>query len=240
MALRIRSAMLFAAGLGTRMRPLTDHCPKPLVRVAGKPLLDYALERFEAHGVERVVVNTHYLAAQIEEHLLSRESRCEILLSHEPTLLETGGGIVQALPMLGNEPFFSANADAFWCDAQGSSALQALEEQFVAADLDALLVLAGRSACAGYHGAGNFSVDDGGALRWDLAGHVFTGLQVLHPRWFKGKSATPFSLRTMYQEATDPSGLLRRVRGLLLNGRFMHVGSPAELSEVEAALKTRD
>jgi MurNAc alpha-1-phosphate uridylyltransferase len=239
MALRIRRAMLFAAGLGTRMRPLTDHCPKPLVLVAGKPLLDYALERFEEHGIERVVVNTHYLAGQIVTHLARRKHRCEVVLSHEATLLETGGGIVHALPALGNEPFFSANADAFWCDAQGSSALRALESQFARADLDALLVMAERRASPGYHGPGNFSVADDGSLRWDPDGHVFTGLQVLNPRWFADKPATPFSLRTLYQEATEPSGVLRRVRGQMLNGRFMHVGTPAELNEVEAALRTQ-
>jgi MurNAc alpha-1-phosphate uridylyltransferase len=235
---RIRHAMLFAAGLGTRMRPLTDTFPKPLVRVGGKALLDYALDRFEAHGVRRVVVNTHYLAEQVAGHVAAQTRRMELVLSHEPVLLETGGGIVHALPWLGQEPFFSANADAFWCDAPGESALAALEAAFDHAHHDALLMLAPRAACVGYHGAGNFRVDPTGALRWDTDGDVFTGLQVLHPRWFAGRAAEPFSLRALYDGATDRStGVLRRVAGLRLRGTFMHVGTPEELREVDAALR---
>jgi N-acetyl-alpha-D-muramate 1-phosphate uridylyltransferase len=233
--MRIRNAMLFAAGLGTRMRPLTDHTPKPLIRVAGRALLDYALDRFEAHGVRRVVVNTHYLAAHIAEHLAGQRRAMEVVLSHEPVLLETGGGLVQALPLLGDEPFFSTNADAFWCDPPGHSTLAELEAAFDPARLDALLVLAPRAHSPGYHGPGNFSLE-AGALRWDGEGHVFTGLQIVHPRWLAGRAPVPFSLRELYRVATDERGVLQRVGGLLLAGDFMHVGSPEELREVEAAL----
>lgn len=237
--MRIRRAMLFAAGLGTRMRPLTDSVPKALVEVDGKALLDHALARFAEAGLTRVVVNTHHFAEQTRAHLERRVDHFELCISHEPELLETGGGIVRALPLLGDEPFFSANADAIWLDG-AMPALQRLSQSFDSERIDALLLLHPRERAIGYRGPGNFDLAADGTLRrGPEAAFVFTGVQILHPRLFAGRSAIPFSLRELYAAAERPDGSLVRMAGLVHDGDFLHVGTPEERAEANAFFAAR-
>jgi N-acetyl-alpha-D-muramate 1-phosphate uridylyltransferase len=241
--------MLFAAGLGTRLRPLTEHTPKPLIRVGGTALLDHTLARFEASGVERIVVNTHHHAAQLARHLAARTSPSELVVSHEPRLLETGGGIVQALPWLGYAPFFSANSDAFWIDG-ATPALVRLAQAFDAARMDALLLLIDPARAVGYSGAGDFELGAEGQLSRAGKRLIFSGLQLLHPRLFApylgpatpaapAVDPRPFSLREVYAAAELPDGTLSRMFGLVHDADWVHVGAPAELEAAEAYLAAR-
>jgi N-acetyl-alpha-D-muramate 1-phosphate uridylyltransferase len=231
--------MVFAAGLGTRMRPLTDRVPKPLIQVAGKALLDYALDSFERAGCERIVVNTHYLGAHIEAHLASRVNRTQIVISAEDPVLETGGGVVRALDQLGDRAFFSANSDTIWMDG-AVPAISRLRAAFDPATMDALLLLHPLEQAVGYRGPGNFDLDEAGWLvRSRAPKYVFTGLQILHPRLFAGRREEPFSLRELYQAAEGGDGVLRRMAGLVHDGSWLHVGTPEELREAEAYLRSR-
>jgi MurNAc alpha-1-phosphate uridylyltransferase len=237
--MRIAHAMLFAAGLGTRMRPLTLTMPKALVEVAKKPLLDHALDRFADAGISRVVVNTHHFAEQTRAHLERRRDTFELCISHEPELLETGGGIVKALPWFDDAPFFSANADAIWLDG-ATPALRRLSEHFDESTLDALLLLHPVERAVGYRGPGNFNLaGDGTLLRAATPAYVFTGLQILHPRLFRGRKARPFSLRELYLAAQRPDGSLSRMGGLVHDGEFLHVGTPEERDEANAFFNAR-
>jgi MurNAc alpha-1-phosphate uridylyltransferase len=234
----VRRAMLLAAGLGTRLRPLTDRTPKPLIEVGGRPLLDYNLAHFEAYGCERVVVNTHHHAEQVTAYLEARTSRCELLVSHEPTLLDSGGGLVQALPRLGDAPFFSANSDAFWLDTD-ETALSRLAQAFDAERMDALLLLVPSARAVGYSGAGDFEIDALGRLMRGGRSAIFTGLQILHPRLFAGREVTPFSLREIYAKAEGTDGRLARMYALMHHGDWVHVGAPHELEAAERFLAER-
>ena len=235
----IARAMLFAAGLGTRMRPLTEHTPKALIRLRGKALLDYALERFEAARVARVVVNTHHLAEQIAAHLAARESALEIVRSHEETLLETGGGVLHALPALGSDAFFTANMDTLWLDGE-QPALERLREAFDPEAMDALLLLQPRARTVGYVGRGDFGLSARGEIvRGGTREYVYTGLQVLHPRLLAGRSVAPFSLTEVWFARERPDGTLPRIHGLVHDGDWLHVGSPSELAAAEAFLAGR-
>ncbi len=234
--MQIRRAMLFAAGLGTRLRPLTDHTPKPLVQLHAKALIDYSLERLCAAGCERIVVNTHHHAQQLETHLRAHPAADRIAISHEPTLLETGGGIVQALALLGDAPFLSVNSDAFCLDG-GEPALLRLARAFDPSSMDALLLLVPLDRTIGYSGAGDFELDARGLLqRASTPRYVFTGCQVLSPRLFAGRSATPFSLREIYRAAEQADRTLTRMAGLVHDGAWVHVGTPAELAAAERHL----
>lgn len=231
--------MVFAAGLGTRMGELTRARPKPLVPVLGKPLLDYALAPFERIGCARIVVNTHYLGDQIAAYLADRASPAELCLSPEEVRLETGGGIVQALSLLGDAPFFSANSDAFLLDGP-TPALERLSSAFDAARFDAMLLLHPLERAVGYTGPGNFELTEAGCLaRSERPQFVFTGVQILHPRLFAGRTATPFSLRELYQAAEGTDGVLRRIGGIVHDGDWVHVGTPEELARAEAFLAQR-
>lgn len=229
-----RTAMVLAAGLGKRMRPLTDKLPKPLVPVAGRTLLDRVLDRLEAVGVERVVINLHYFPEIMEAHLASRRHP-RIELSPEPALLETGGGVKNALPRLGDEPFYVANADVLWLDGM-SPALQRLARAWNEATMDALLLLHPTVTAIGYDGVGDYFADPLGRLRrrrnHELAPFIFAGLQILHPRLFAGAPAGPFSLNKLYDRA-EAAG---RLWGLRHDGLWFHVGTPQGLAETEALL----
>lgn len=233
------NAMLFAAGLGTRLKPLTEHTPKPLVKVGGRALIDYNLEHFARFGCERVVVNTHYLGQQIAEHLAQHWTKLPLQVMHEEQLLETGGGIVNALSALGDEPFFSANSDAFWCDGQ-TSALARMAASFDNDRMDALLLVVPLERAVGFSGRADFALSANGELqRSASAEYVFTGLQILHPRLFAGRQATPFSLREIYQAAQRSDGTLARLHGLIHDGAWVHVGNLEELESAERYLAQR-
>jgi MurNAc alpha-1-phosphate uridylyltransferase len=226
----IDTAMVLAAGLGVRMRPLTDDRPKPMVALAGRPLLDWALGRVIAAGVRRTVVNTHYFAEIIHRHLDGRDG---IVLSHEPERLETGGGVRRALPHLGDRPFFVVNSDAVWTDGP-VPALARLAAAWDDARMDALLLLQPVGRAIGYTGAGDYHRDSDGRLRRreksEVAPFLFAGVQVLHPRLFEGAPDGPFSLNLLY-DAAQASG---RLFGIEHDAAWYHVGTPEDLARTEA------
>ncbi len=222
--------MVLAAGLGTRMRPLTNTRPKPLISVAGRTLLDRALDWMADAGVEDVVVNTHYLAPQIEDHLRIRTQPRIILSSEADQLLETGGGILRALPYLGEAPFVSANSDTICLDGP-TPAIARLAKHWDDEEMDALLLLHPVEKAVGYEGRGDFFLGENGELtrRGDApsAPFVFTGVQLLHPRLFENAPAGPFSMNLLYD--IEPG----RIKGLVHDGNWLHVGDPQGLQDAE-------
>lgn len=234
---QIRTAMVLAAGLGTRMRPLTDSCPKPLIPVAGKPLIDYTLDRFFAAGVEKAVVNVHYLADQVEDHLGKRSVPRTIISDERACVWETGGALIQAAPALGGEPIFCTNTDAILIDAGDGEACARLAEAWRDEAMDALLLLCPLAETSGYGGKGDFVLDESGRIHWpdhdpSAERYVFTGLQVLHPRLYADEPLRKISTRAFWDKAMAEG----RTYGLLHQGPWMHVGDPAGLEEAERRL----
>lgn len=230
----IDTAFLVCAGLGTRMQPLTDSCPKPLLPLGGKPLLSYILDHLQATDVSRVVANSHHLAPQMSA-FLAGVTGFEVAESHEPVLLETGGGLVKALPLLGNAPFFMINGDAFWIDGPSGSVLQQMAQQFDAERMDILLCLIPVSRMALTEGVGDYDVLPDGRLKRNLAKqgtHMFTGIRILNPRIMAGYSADKFSFLKNMDEA-ERNG---RLYGLVMDGDWHHISTPEDLTRVEASL----
>jgi MurNAc alpha-1-phosphate uridylyltransferase len=230
-----RTAMVLAAGLGERMRPLTDKLPKPLVAVAGKPLLDHVLDRLAAQGVERAVVNVHYLADLIENHLAARKAPQIVISDERAKLLDTGGGVVKALPKIGTEPFFHINSDTIWIDGVRPN-LERLAEGSDPSTMDALLLLAAMSNSIGYSGRGDFLMGTDGRLKKrperEMAPFVYAGAALLRPELFKDAPDGAFSLTTLFDRAAEAG----RLHGLRLEGVWMHVGTPGAITEAEAAI----
>ena len=233
------TAMLLAAGLGARMRPLTDDTPKPLIRVAGKTLIDYALDRFAEAGVSRAVVNVHYRADQMETHLRTRKAPRIIVSDERDLLLETGGGLKKALPHFGDRPVFCANTDAILIDGNGSrDGCRALAERWNDEEMDALLLLIPIGATSGYAGKGDFDQDADGriALRsGETAPYVFTGLQIISPALVSEGPDGPFSTRVLWDRAAARG----RLFGAVADGFWLHVGDPEGLAEAERRLAGR-
>ena len=231
-------AMVLAAGLGTRLKPVTDTLPKALVQVDNRALIDHALDRLEAVGVGEVVVNTHYLAEQLQAHLSGRKSPV-LQISHEDDLLDTGGGIAKALPLLGDDPFLAVNADAFWLNGP-YDALQRMAHTWDDDTMDGLLLLHSTVEAYGYTGLGDFCAPLGdGVLTRRLEGEVspwlFTGIQMLHPRLFKTAPDGAFSLNLLY----DPAIQSGRLLGVVHDGEWFHVGTPQGLEEAETYMHLR-
>jgi N-acetyl-alpha-D-muramate 1-phosphate uridylyltransferase len=230
-----RTAMVLAAGNGVRMRPLTERMPKPLIAVGGKPLLDNVLDRLAATGVETAVVNVHYLADQIERHLASRRAPRIVISDERAELLDTGGGVVQALPTLGTAPFYHLNSDTIWIDGVKSN-LTRLAEGFNPARMDALLLLAATSSSVGYAGRGDFAMAPDGRLRRrserEVAPFVYAGVAILSPALFAGAPDGPFSLNLLFDRAIEAG----RFYGLRLEGVWMHVGTPEAIAAAERAI----
>ena len=230
---RIDRAMVLAAGLGKRMRPLTDDRPKPLVKLAGRSLLDRALDSLAAGGIIAFVVNSHYKGGMIEAHLANRD---DITLSPEDVLLETGGGVKAALPHLGGDAFFVVNSDAVWRDGKEST-IARMAAQWDGAVMDALLLLVPMQAVAGNmaNHPGDYHLEaDGRAQRraqGETAPFLFGGIQILHPRLFEGAPDGPFSLNILYDRAQQAG----RLHGLRHDGEWYHVGTPEELAATEPA-----
>jgi MurNAc alpha-1-phosphate uridylyltransferase len=226
--------MVLAAGLGLRMRPLTDDLPKPLIKVAGKPLIDYALDRFAKAGVERAIVNVHFFADMMEAHVMRRASPRIVISDERALLLETGGGLKQAGPHLGTEPVFCTNTDAILLDDQGSEACARVAAAFDQARMDALLLLAPIERASGYDGAGDFDLANG-RIAWrtrETAPYVFTGLQIISPALLAGAPDGPFSMRLLWDKALSAG----RLHGLVHKGFWMHVGDPQGLKLAESRL----
>ena len=232
-------AMVLAAGLGTRMRPLTDTLPKPLVRVAGETLLDRTLDHLKHAGANRVVINCHHHAEVLKDHVNGLSSNMELIISDETdALLDTGGGVCRALSKLGNDAFCVINGDALWMDPPSPAigTLEALWSAWDDAKMDGLLLLVPRADAHGFDGNGDFFLgDDGRTTRRgdnDTAPFVFAGVQILHSRAFRGAQDGTFSLNRIYNEALDRG----RLFGTVMSGTWMHVGTPDAIGMAEQVL----
>lgn len=227
--------MILAAGLGQRMRTLTANRPKPLLPLAGRPLIDHALDRLDAAGVRRAVVNLHWKGEMLRTHLAARRSP-EIVFSDESdALLDTGGGVARALPLLGGSPFFVVNGDAFWLNG-AQDALGRLAERFDRAPAEAMLLLHPTVRAIGYWGAGDYHMLADGRLRRrresEVAPFVFTGLQILSPSLFRSAPEGAFSLNRLYDRAQEAE----RLHGLRHDGEWMSLNEPEALAAAEEAL----
>ena len=230
-----KTAMVLAAGLGTRMRPLTDDRPKALVEVGGRALIDHVLDRLSDAGVETAVVNVHWFADRLEAHLAARGRGPAIVISDERAeLLETGGGLKKAGPLLGDDPVFVANIDSVWIDR--GDALGDLIRVWDPAKMDACLLLARREGSVGFEGDGDFLLDDDGALTFRggaaSAPYAYMGVHITRPDYADGGPNGPFSLAGLWRQ----SAAAGRLYGCLLDGDWMHVGDPQARAEAEARL----
>lgn len=230
-----KRAMVLAAGLGTRMKTLTEDRPKPLVEVSGRAMLDTILDRIAAAGIEEVVINLHYLGEKIVDHLAERHAP-GIVYSREDDLLETGGGVKKALPLLGAEPFFVTNGDVCWLDGY-SSALERLAAQWNNEEMDGLLLLHPTVYAFGYEGSGDFMMDPDGRItrraEREIAPFIYAGIQILHPRFFESAPEGAFSLNLLYDRAIENG----RLFGIRHDGEWFHIGTPEELRDAETALE---
>ena len=228
--------MVLAAGLGTRMRPLTDNMPKPLVKVAGRALIDHVLDRLVEAGVERAVVNVHHFADQLEQHLADRKHPQIVISDERGLLLGTGGGVKKALPELGDAPFFHSNSDTFWIDDVKSN-LARLADAFDPVAMDALLLLAPTAGSIGYAGRGDFAMAADGRLRkragQEAAPFVYAGAAILSPALFRGAPQGEFPITALFDRAAAAG----RLSGLRLEGLWMHVGTLEAIAEAEAAIR---
>lgn len=232
----IDTAMLMAAGLGKRMRPLTATRPKPLVKVAGKPLMDHALDRLEAGGIRKVVVNVHYLADTVEAHLKVRKGGLDFAISDERArLLETGGGLMHAKPLLGDAPFFCANSDNLWIDGPQET-LGMMQQIWDPARMDALLLLVPLARACCHKGAGDFHMDAVGRLTRRKTAHVapfvFTGVQIVSPSLLIDPPADVFSTNIFWTRAIEAG----RLFGVSHQGLWFDVGTPQAIPVVESML----
>ena len=234
MPVKPTKAMVLAAGLGLRMRPLTDRLPKPLVRVADRALLDHALDKLADADVGQAVVNVHYLPDQIIEHVAGR-TRPKVTISDErDRVLGTGGGVVKALPLLGDTPFFHLNADTMWIDGVRPN-LGRMAEAFDPAKMDILLLMAPTTTSIGYSGRGDYSMLPNGALRrrreQQVVPFVYAGAAILSPSLFVDAPKGEFSLTKIFDRANEQE----RLFGLRLDGVWMHVGTPDAVAAAEEA-----
>ncbi|MDP2764284.1 MAG: nucleotidyltransferase family protein [Brevundimonas sp.] len=234
-----KTAMVLAAGLGTRMRPLTDDRPKALVEVAGRALIDHVLRRLGESGVERAVVNVHWFAERLESHLAARDGGPEILISDERAeLLETGGGLKKAAPLLGPDPVFVANIDRVWTDngGPGDSALNQLARLWNPSIMDAALLLARREGAIGFEGGGDFFLAGDGRLTFRgeaaEAPFAYMGVHICRPDYVADGPDGPFSLSGFWRR----SAAAGRLYGCVLDGDWMHVGDPQARDSAEAKL----
>jgi len=229
-----KTAMVLAAGLGKRMRPITDTIPKPLVKVAGKTLLDRGLDTLAAAGVEKAVVNVHYFPEQIVAHVATRRSPEVVISDESGGLLDSAGGIVKALPDLGREPFFIINADTFWIESAEPN-LKRLALAWDATRMDILLMLADLETATGHSGGTDFLVGPDGALRragQDPSGLIYAGAAILNPAIFSGAPEGPLSLNRYFDEAIAKG----RLFGMKMRGSWITVGTPDAIPLAEAAI----
>ncbi|MEZ5872961.1 MAG: nucleotidyltransferase family protein [Nitratireductor sp.] len=228
-------AMVLAAGLGKRMLPITETLPKPLVRVHGKSLLDHGLDALARAGVSEAVVNIHYLADLVEAHVAGRTSPKVILSDERDALLDSGGGVVRALPHLGNEPFFVLNADSFWIEGYRPNLIN-LARHFNPQTMDIMLLVSTMGSAIGYDGRGDFTMDPCGVLtRRDersVAPFAYAGAAIMKPELFVDAPDGAFSLNRIFDKALERG----RLFGLRLEGLWLHVGTPAAIREAEDAI----
>jgi len=232
---RPRHAMVLAAGLGLRMQPLTARVPKPLVEVGGRPLLDHVLDRLAAAGVEQAVLNVHYLAEQIIAHVASRPRPRAMISDERDTILGTGGGVVKALPLLGDSPFFHVNSDTIWIEGPRHN-LDRLADVFDPERMDALLLMAPTATSIGYDGRGDYAMGPDGHLHKraerNVVPFVYAGAAILSPALFAEAPDGAFALTHLFDRAEEAG----RLHGMRLEGTWMHVGTPEAIAAAEEAL----
>ena len=230
-------AMILAAGLGLRMRPLTETMPKPLVSVAGQPLLDHVLDKLEESGVADAVINVHYLPDQIIRHTAGRVSPRVTISDERDQVLGTGGGVVKALPLLGDAPFYHLNADTLWIDGARSNLLR-MAEAFDPDQMDILLLMAPTASSIGYTGIGDYAMLPNGALRRrkenQVVPFVYAGVAIISPAVFAGAPEGEFALTKIFDEANAQE----RLFGLRMDGTWMHVGTPDAVLAADEAFRT--
>lgn len=231
------TAMVLAAGFGTRMRPLTNTMPKPLIPVAGKPIIDHGFDRLRAAGVARAIVNAHYLASQIEAWCATVTSPHTIVSDERDAILDTGGGIARALRLLGDEPFFVLNSDSFWID-KGTPALTRLRDAWDDARMDCLLLLCDPAHTTGYDGTGDFAIAGDGRLTRARSApgqkaYAYIGGYIVHPRLFASAPQGAFSMNLLWDRAIAQG----RLFGLAHEGHWLHVGTPDAIGAAEDWLK---
>ena len=235
MSIQPTTAMILAAGFGMRMRPLTDKMPKPLVPVAGKPLLDHVLDRLGDVGVTKAVVNVHYLPDKIVQHVANRKQPQVVISDERDVVLGTGGGVVKALPLLGGAPFYHLNADTMWIDGVQPN-LSRLADAFDPSRMDILLLLAPTANSIGYSGSGDYGMNADGSLRkrkeYQVVPFVYAGVAIMSPAIFANAPKGEFSLTKIFDAANEQE----RLFGLRLDGLWMHVGTPEAIQAAEAAL----
>lgn len=233
-------AIVLAAGLGTRMRPLTLEKPKPLIAVAGVPLIDWCLNWLAEAGITQAVVNTSYLAEQIETYVANRVQPRVQLSREEPAPLETGGGIAKALPLLGDGPFVAMNSDAIFIGQQ-QHPIQQMAAAWDDAAMDFCMVLVPRSRALGWEGNGDFVRDEAtGRIRKPQAGeaaeYIFTGVEMMHPRVFANCPRGAFSLNHVWNASRDAAGVYQRIHTVVMDGQWLNVGDLAGHAEAERAI----
>ncbi len=230
----VNTAMILGAGLGLRMRPLTEKLPKPMVALNGVPLIDRILDRLAAAGIENAVVNVHYLGDILEAHLKNRHSPKVTISDERDELLDTGGGIARALPLLGDDAFLVHNSDSLSCETEGSN-LKDLIDQWKPDEMDTLLLIAPVENSLGYDGRGDFILDPAGRIERPEKGadapYVFTGVSIAAPRLFRDAPSGAFSLNTLWSRAISEG----RAFGVVHKGLWMHIGTPGALSDAEDA-----
>ncbi len=236
--MRPDTAVILSAGLGTRMRPLTLTTPKPLLRLAGRPILAHALDRLRAAGVRKIVVNAHYLADQIGAFL---SDQSDVVLNQEPQLLDTGGAIMamQAKHLLPDKPFLVVNGDAFWVDGP-TDTLARLANAFDAKQLDAMLLLARTAGAMAETGLGDFLWPRGGQLKRreerDVAPYLYAGVQIVSPSLFTAAPPAPFSMNLLWDRALAAG----RLGAIVHDGVWFHLSTPEDLAHADAVLEARE
>jgi MurNAc alpha-1-phosphate uridylyltransferase len=230
------TVMVFAAGLGKRMRPVTETLPKPLVKIAGRTMIDHMLDRFAEIGVSRAIVNVHYLADQLEQHLAGRTTP-EIIISDErDQLLDQGGGIKKVLPLIGDKPFFICNTDAIWLEGARSNLVR-LRERWNPDNMDILLLVAASATSIGVDWAGDFLMDADGRLarrgEREVAPFVYAGIGIIKPRLFADVKEDVFRLAPFFFSAAEQG----RLYGQRLDGYWLHVGTPEAIEQAERAIR---
>ena len=231
---RIKKAMLLAAGYGTRLKPLTDHAPKPLVLVAGRPMIEYALDKLRAYGIGQIVINVSHLKEQLTDYLAGQKD-LSLKISEEPEPLETGGGLKKAAPILGDEPVFVINSDILWTD-EGESALDRLTRHWDGAKMDFLLLAQSKSRAVGHEkGEDHLFIKPGNTIGWNAADapYIIAGIGVFHPRALRNATEGKFSVKILWRRAMEQN----RLFCLPHHGRWFQTGTLADIRQTEEHLK---
>ena len=230
---KIKTAMLLAAGYGTRLKPLTDHTPKPLVPVAGRPIIEYALDKLRAYGIEEIVINVSHLKGQLVEYFAA-QNKFHVTISEEAEPLETGGGLKKAAPFLGDEPVFAINSDILWTD-EGETALNRLTRIWDDAKMDFLLLAQSKAKAIGHdQGEDHLFIKPDNTLGWNPpdAPYIISGLGIFHPRVLRTAPAGKFSVKVLWLAAMAQN----RLFCLPHQGRWFQTGTLADIRQTESAL----